>query len=236
MTRLPKINVRHFINKNLKPYWSPYSGYSDQYPLYIQVTFARKNTQIKSHFDNFYPAIEVALNEHKDLLDLERNWIERIIAYEYQTKGKDFNLKGFGQRYPIYSAPIPIIIDQELKKKFTGALIKTKTEFSNLLIPKDQNVSILTYYKAALILTKNKIDQNITLEFKKLIEAGGEYLERYWGKEIQPIVIDWLDSTNRTEYENWLKQKNYDKSKIEKRIQILEDIFNPHIKTIFHYM
>ena len=185
MTRITKINVRHFINKNLKPYWSPYSGYSDEYPLYVQITFARKNTQIKSHFDNFYTSIDVALTEHKHILDLESNWLERIIAYEYETKGKDFNLKGFGQRYPVYSAAIPVIIDKELKKKFTEALINTESEFRNLLLPKDQHVSIITYHKAACILTKNKIDKNISMDFKKQIEAAGEYFELYWDEKNQ---------------------------------------------------
>jgi len=236
MSRLPKINVRHFINKNLKPYWSPYSGYSDDYPLYIQVTFARKNTQIKSHFDNYYTSIDVALEEHKDMLDLEKNWIERIIAYEYITKGKDFNLKGFGQRYPIYSSPIPIIIDQELKKKFTYALIDTETEFRNLLLPKDQNVSIITYYKAASILTKTKIEKNTSLEFKKQIEATGEYFERYWDEEIKPILIDWLDHSNIIEYQNWLENKGHDQKNIGRRTEILNKILDPHIKTIMQYL
>ncbi len=229
MTRITKINVRHFINKNLKPYWSPASGYSDEYPLYLQITFARKNTQIKSHFDNFYTSIEAAFDAHKPLLNLESNWIERIIAYEYKTKGKDFDLKGFGQRYPIYSARIPSIIDKELKKKFTEALIKTETEFRNLLIPKDQLVSIITYYKAAFILTKNMIDKNITIDFKKQIEAAGEYFERYWDEKNGPILIDWLDKTNITEYQNWLKMRDYDLKTIEKRIKVLNIILNPYL-------
>jgi len=236
MSKLPKISVRHFINKNLKPYWSPYSGYSDEYPLYVQVTFARKNTQIKSHFDNYYTSIEIASKEHKHILDLEKNWIERIIAHEYKTKGKDFNLKGFGQRYPIYSSPIPTIIDQELKKKFTYALVETETEFRSLLLPKDPNVSIITYYKAASILTKTKIEKNISPDFKKEIETTSEYFERYWDGEIKPILIDWIDKSNIIEYQNWLESKGQNKKNVSRKIETLSRILDPHIKIILQYL
>ena len=67
------------------------------------------------------------------------------------------------------------------------------------------------------------------MEFKKQIEAAGEYFERYWDEENKPILIDWLDKTNIIEYQNWLKKRDYDSKTIEKRIEILNLILDPYL-------
>ncbi len=106
MKQIGKITVRYFLNQKVKPTRIPLLRDSDLYPLYIQVTYNRKNTQFRSFHMGNYVNLEDAINQDGDRLDYEKELIRKVIEYEIKTKNENFQLKGMKDRYIKYKNEI----------------------------------------------------------------------------------------------------------------------------------
>ncbi|NME66604.1 hypothetical protein [Flammeovirga aprica] len=88
-----KITVKHYVNEKLKP---RIIGLDRYYPLYIQVTFNRKNYNFKSNIsekEGYLNEIGFILGELNTQIDSEIKLIERTIEYYEQGKFKILNSK-----------------------------------------------------------------------------------------------------------------------------------------------
>jgi hypothetical protein len=229
MTRTRKITVTFFLNKNVRPdpyTHSPLLSGKELYPLYIQVTYNRRNTQFRSTYHRSYSNIEEALlsKEEKDHRKYEESLIRKVVEYEVKHYGKNFSLKGFNDRYLNYSANIINPIDKYFRDLIYNAIVKTDSEFLKILDPYNlEQVPFDIYYKAASKLI-NDLDKklpsdfpeemNIVLEFLKWVESQDNLIE----------LIDWLDHSAIEAFDSYLVKKEYEEIQINKIIAFINRI------------
>ena len=110
MAKEKKVSVKFFLNKDVKP-----SLYDDVklYPVYVRVTYNRKNTKFKAAIDQATLWIREEFEDHYLLDEKNRKSFEEIeqalidiVGYEAERLGDKFTLKGIGQRLEYYKISI----------------------------------------------------------------------------------------------------------------------------------
>jgi hypothetical protein len=191
-----KISVTYFLNKNVRPEPShPMFPLSERFPLYIQVTYNRRNTQFRSFYHGFYSSIEDAYfgKENREHREYEESLIKKVVEYEAKHFGKEFKLKGLKDRYNNYSANIFSPIDKYFRDLIYNAVIKTDSEFKEILDPwKMQQISFHVYFNAASKLI-NDLDKKLPNDFKEEMKLGLYFLKWVDSQNAEVRLIDWLD-------------------------------------------
>ncbi|HUX58944.1 MAG TPA: hypothetical protein VMV77_18375 [Bacteroidales bacterium] len=227
MNRTGKITVAFFLNKNVKPDLShPMFSGSGRYPLYIQVTYNRRNTQFRSFHRQSYTNLEEAFfskedNEHRKY---EESLIKKVVEYEVKHLGKDFQLKGLNDRYRNYSEYIFNPIDKYFRDIIYNAIVKTNSEFFEILDPwKLQQVSFHIYYKAASNLI-NDLEKILPYGFSEDMKMGLEFLK--WAEAQDELIklIDWLDHSAINAYESYLVKKKHNEIQIKTMIEFINRV------------
>jgi len=229
MGRFRKISVTFFLNKNVKPekyMFSPLLSRTNRYPLYLQVTYNRKNTQFRSFYRSSFSSLEEAFsseeeNEHRKY---EESLIKKVVEYEIMHLGKNFDLKGFNDRYLNYNEYIFNPIDKYFRDLIYDAVVKTNSEFFEILDPwKLQQVSFHIYYKAASNLI-NDLDKILPYGFSEDMKMGLEFLKWTEAQDELIRLIDWLDHSAIKAYESYLKVKKYNENQIIALISFINRI------------
>ncbi len=91
-----KITVKFFLNQALEPATGERGR--KLYPLYLQITYNRKNMQFKSRYGLFYKNLKEVSAE---LMTFEVKLLTKIIRYE--ATGNGYELKGLKRKYDLYS-------------------------------------------------------------------------------------------------------------------------------------
>lgn len=133
-----KITIKHYFNKAIKEF---YNGYKQVYPVYVQVTYKRKNTQIKSNISPISCSKvdkgEIGLDDFKELIIRDSALIESIInEYDnYNTvlaKDEKFDITHLARLYNNDSFNLTNFIDYclrleivELIERNTGKHLKS---------------------------------------------------------------------------------------------------------------
>lgn len=145
MARKKKINFRYYLNRKLK---ARLANGEEQYPLYLRITFNRKQTEMKvslhgddeiywtdkelEQFD-YCRAHGGAINLEKIILQQEAV-LEDIIRKEYEQKGDDFHLRGMNDRLHRYLQTVLSILN--------GNGVKVLELEASTLLPPDKLESI----------------------------------------------------------------------------------------------
>jgi len=223
-----KITIKPFLNKNLAP-----QDTDCKYPLYYQITYERRNTQVKSHFNTFLIALEGLRGKELEQVKFESNILQRTVAYEQQKIGKAFTLHGIKDKYELYIPSLDALFEMYLKKKLLKAVKCSNSEFLPILKFEGFEVTFTLLYKASKLLVEN-FNKTLPLEFKEEIEAYQKYTAI---KKSTPwlvsydCVMDWLDSDYRAELKNKLTGHFIEKStSVEKTMSILNVIVEEKLK------
>jgi hypothetical protein len=229
MKKPGKITVTFFINTNVKPKaQSPMIGGGDKYPLYVQVTYNRKNTQFRSFYSRTYSNIDEAKStkEEREHRAYEESLITKVVEYEIVHHGKDFNLKGLNDRYLDYSDSLFNPIDNHFRGIINFAIDKTDSEFKKMLDPwGDENISYNVYFEAAIKLIPG-LNNKLPNDFKEEREMGTIVLNWIEEQDTNIRIIDWLDHSAIKAIESHLRKLNYN----DKRIQGLIDFVSRILK------
>ena len=102
MKKQGKISVRFFLNKNVMPFTPPLLRGTKLYPLYIQVTYNRRNTQFRSEEGNCYTSIEEAYKIDRKKIENEESLIKKIVQFEIEHFKQDYQLAGLVDRYWVF--------------------------------------------------------------------------------------------------------------------------------------
>ena len=218
-----------FLNKNVKPeVQSPLTGGNPKFPLYVQVTYNRRNSQFRSYYTRTYSTIEEAYStkENREHREDEKSLITNVVEYEIKHYGKDFQLKGLSDRYLDYSDSIYNPIDRYFREIIYNAVIKTDSEFIVILNPWDNElVSFSIYYKAATNLISdlhNKLPSDFTDEMK----MGSEFLNWVEAQDILIRIVDWLNHSAIELFESHLRKMNFDDKRMRELIAFVNRILN----------
>lgn len=221
MKTIGKISVRFFLNKNVKPIHMPLLGDSDFFPLYVQVTFRRKNTQFRSLYQRQYMNIDNAFNWDRNNLNYEENIIQQVVEYEVKTKGKQFQLKGLKDKYKNYTAEVGFSVKKYLRITMLASLEQSNSEYWRIMDPTSHwEVPIEIYYDACLKLINN-FETFLPKNFKKNITIGEEFIRWSEKKKLSPLLIQWLDGSLKLEYKTFLQKKGNSESQINEKLNLI---------------
>ena len=221
MTTIGKITVRYFLNQKVKPSRNPILGDSDLFPLYIQVTYNRKNTQFRSLYKGCWVNLEDAFKQDGEKLDYEESLIRKMIEGEIKTKKEHFQLKGLKDRYVHYSIEISFSVDKYIRNTIFNSADKTGSKFSTILDPFTRPyVTAELYYEASEKLIEN-FNAYLPKDFKKELIIGEEFISWCKKKKESPRLIEWLYHTLSDEYRIFLQEKGDSENQINSKVNFI---------------
>jgi hypothetical protein len=191
-----KITVKFFLNRLLEAVTNEKGR--ESYPLYIQVTYNRKNMQLKSKYAEYY----YDLKEVKPgLMEFEERILRKIITYEAaRTKG-EYDLKGLKRKYEVYSESVYQAIEEYLKPKLRLTILKTNDELTSVLNFLAPQATVARLYEAARRLFPDFIPHlgvRLQGELTTYEQFRQLYKEPFFTYTF-PTVIDWVDGSYQEE-------------------------------------
>lgn len=226
-----KISVKPFLNKNLSPQKD--GGFDLKYPVYYQITYKRKNTQVKSHFDLFHSSLEGLRNNELEQINFECDVLKKTALFELKRNDATFTLTGIKERYDVYILPLDNVFEEHLKKRLIKCLRLTNTEFLPILKFEGFEVTFSLLYKASKLLIEN-FSKQIPLAYKEEIDAYQKYTSllknKNWGIRYF-TVLDWYEPDFRDSLRsNFIKFFDEKSSNFDKTVSILNSIVEERIK------
>lgn len=209
MKKPKKITIKFFLNKNLNPIEQEDGSY---YPLYTQITYDRKNTQIKCAYGFFYKSLQQAQEQESDLLIFEEKVLKKSVDYELSIHGDEFKLRGLGKKYENYCISIHALFNSYLKIRFKEILKDARPKkFLEVLNLDRGKIDFFTIYEASERLFQN-LAEVIEEEFREEVSIYQVYFSLY-EKSLKddkyqfPVVIDWLEGSHQRDLDEKLKKK-----------------------------
>lgn len=233
MKKPKKITIKFFINTHL----APISQHQRLvYPVYMQVTYNRKNTQIKTLYADFHADIEEFKKQQQAIYFFEERIMQKVVAYELARNEAYFQLRGLGDKYEVYATSIHYVMSAYLKAKFKNYIAQLRPyKFIDLLHFDKQKIDFLTIYEACLRLFDNT-EQLLDPLLKEEINLYRAYYQAYQqelaqGRYTFPVIIDWLDGTHVQELEaKCLPFLNNDLAQLKKMILLINKIVGTKIE------
>jgi hypothetical protein len=99
MAKKPKITVKHYLNKNLKPLIKNDTEY---YPLYVEVILKSRRSTFKSRLKEFEFLTQNEFQKHSHKLSVETNMIKDIIQLLKPHDRNSFAMKGISESYNLF--------------------------------------------------------------------------------------------------------------------------------------
>lgn len=234
MIKTSKITIKFFLKKSL-PAGSDESG-KILYPLYIMITYKRKNTQIKSKYGSNYLNIEEVEKWDKGLISFEEKILRKVIEYEIERVGEEkFSLVGIGQKYEVYSTSIYWAIEKYMKRKLWSAIQRTNDELQMVLRYDTAQATFSRLYKAATLLFKD-FNEKLSPELAQEVRAYQTYLQLYPESQFTydfPTVIEWVNSDFRkTLEEAYHKTFKNDRKGLEAILNLIENATQEVLKKL----
>lgn len=235
MKKPKKITIKFFLNLNLQPI--KINADEEGYPLYMQITYDRKNTQIKCRYGAFYTNIDAVKKNENALLNFEEYLLRRVATYELEKLELAFQLKGLGNTYDAYSLSIYRLFNSYLKMRIKSVLRQAKPkEFLEIFNLDKPNTAFEIIMQASERLFDNfnaLLEQEIKEEIQ-LFEIYKEICKDILIKNEYkfPIIMDWLDGSHQAFITKKIKEKqNIDFSNKEaKIIELLQKIITTKLE------
>ena len=221
-----KITVKFFVNKAVQPM---IDGKAKRYPLYVLVTYDRKNTMMRCHYGNYYKGLdEIDKVQYPGLLTMEEKIIRKTIDYEIVQRGNEFDLKGMYKKYELCCVGIHILLGRYLKDQLWNILLRLEPfENAKALNFNDPDIEFDTLYKISKKIYKD-FTALLPKHFENEIEIYGIFTKLYQGsffKYAFPTVIEWLDNSALVDYRKKLNEyHSQNQSFIIKSIEFIDGI------------
>lgn len=225
MKKPKKITIKFFLNQLLGPA-EIVEGEKNKkyYPLYIQVTYNRKNMQLKSMYGEYY----ANLKEVKPgLMEFEESIIRTLITYEssHVANPDSYELKGLKKKFEIYSTSLWQALELYLKPLLRSEILKTKDELIPILDMTSAHATVGKLFKGVQLLFKGFHDK-LPIKLKGQLSA----YEQFQSCITQPVfdftfptIIDWVAGNYKKELEKAVKIKFKNKPEAMKNILLLID-------------
>ncbi len=224
--RPKKITIKFFLNQAIQP---RIEEKKKLYPLYMLITYNRKNTMLKSHYGGYYKDLkDIDRVNYPGLLAFEQRIVNKSIAYEIdQRKGK-FTLKGIYKKYEKYCIGIDELLSYYFKDMLYNTLLHTEpTEFMGALNFSDPKVSFDTLYTIVKKIYPG-LNETLPIDFDQLVSIYTDFMRLFRGSFFQytfPTVIDWLDQSAVHDYREKLEAiHKQDKRMIAKSISLIDKV------------
>lgn len=225
-TKPKKVTVKFFINKAVLPVME---GKTKRYPLYMLITYDRKNTMMRCHYGQYYKDLnEVDRVHYPGLMTMEERVIRKTISYELAQRGNEFDLKGTNKKYDQYAIGIHVLLERHLKNQLWSVLSRLEPfEYVKALNFTDPDVEFSTLSKIARKVYKD-LPELQPKNFEQEIDIYQAFIKLYKGSFFQysfPVVMEWLDHSVVDDYRNKLTALYPDSpSTIKRSIEFIDGI------------
>lgn len=223
-----KITVKFFLNDALKAKDHPeYTDSEPAYPLYFQLTYMRKNTQVRSYYGGYFIAMETVLQA---LMDYEEFTIKKIVRYLINEQGEKFTLKGFGNYYEDYCRQIHFVIENYMRVRLQKELwtMEPHHYLSGLNFDSRGSLSFLKFdilYEMSKKLYYN-FELNISPKFAHATKMYREFMRFSPFRAdpySRPTIIDWVNGNMKSNYSKHLNSLYPgEEHKIKERMEFIE--------------
>lgn len=210
-----KITIKFFLNQLLEPVTNEKG--KEFYPLYIQVTYNRKNMQLRSKYGEYYHDLKEV---PPTLLEFEERVLQKIIALEASHLEDRYDLKGLKRKYEVYSLSLHQAIEDYLKPKLRLAILKTNHELTNVLDFSSVRATVPLLQAAA-----QKLFPDIERYLGGKLQHELAMYEQFLRLDKQPfltysfpMIIDWSDGSYKEELAKKVKTTYKNKPEIFKQI------------------
>lgn len=229
MSSLPKekkITVKFFLNQSLEPATGERGR--KLYPLYIQVTYNRKNMQFKSRYGLFYISLKEVPTE---LTAFEEKLLTKIIRYEAKGDEEGYELKGLKRKYDLYSISIYQALEAYLKPKLRLAVLKKGGELAQVLDFTQSRIFTGLLHQAATLLFP-QLDSTMPQKLRDDLQTYKLFQSLNQEPVLSynfPTIIDWLEGSHKTELLNF-PALNAAPDKAKKVVKLIDDAVNESLK------
>ena len=204
-----KITVKFFLHTSVQP---EVEGKQKRYPLYMLITYNRKNTMLRSYYGRYYKDLkEIEKVHYPGLLDLEERVVQKSISYEVSKQKEVVDLKGLHKKYVKYCIGIDTLLSRYLKNVLWLAVIRSEPqEYKRGLNFSDPDLRFETIYEMCSKLYPD-LDKLLSKDFQAEVQIYEVFMKRYQGAFFQysfPTVIEWLDGSVKQEYTHQLEKMN----------------------------
>jgi hypothetical protein len=224
-----KITIKFFLNKTVQPRTI---DNRKAYPLYMLITYNRRNTMLKCYYGTYYRDIKEAIKGVQEtqpgLLEFEEKIIRKTIEYEIDNAEGEFSLKGIYKKYNHYCRAVHMVMENHLKHQLYRIANRTRPfEFAQALDFTNQRVSIDTLYTMV-----KRIYRDLKKEsFKSLdeqIEIYHTFLKLYNAPFFDynfPTVVEWIDQSAREDYKSRLEEVyKRNKEKVDSSLSLIDKV------------
>jgi len=230
MKKDKKITIKFYLNKLL----DAATGDKGQkyYPLYIQVTYNRKNMQLKSMYGEYYQTLEEV---KKGLVEFEEKMLCKVIRYESSHTTGDYDLKGLKRKYEVYSGSISEALENYLKPKLRLTVLKTKSWLVPVLNFNQPRATVDRLYMASRKLFGD-LERFMNVKLHEELQAYTYYKRLYPDIFLDfsfPAVIEWVEGSYKKELESKLKTTYKNKPEIVKIVMtLIEQAVSENLKQL----
>lgn len=228
-----KITVKHYLNKRLKP---TYYNEQIQYPVYVRVTYERKNHKIKSEWI-VHPLSEKEFTTDKsklNLMEYEKNIITKIIENDKDKSNIDVSSRLYISTLEISECYLGWVI---IPKEVVNDVIKyvaSKTSLSKSIFSRYVQVDYLSSDNWLELSQKKVLSKDLTYKaiyFALLLEFQSKYYPNNTNEYFAGSVLnyyEWSSNNAENRFIEYLRSKNaLEKSEIEN----ITKEFNKHLKS-----
>jgi len=173
--------------------------FDKSYPLYIQVTYNRKNMQLRSRYAEYYYSVD---DVQPEMIAFEERVISKIITYEAGKFQGEYDLKGLRRKYDVYSFSIHEAVEIYLKTKLRLAILKTKDELATVLNFSTPQATVARLHEAARRLFKD-FDHHLGAKLASELTSYEQFREldkQPFLSYTFPTLIDWMDGSYQEEF------------------------------------
>lgn len=220
MKDISKINVRHFLNKNLPVVLD---NNEKAYPLYVKITFKRKSTEIKSSLNLYVKESESDRIDSITDTVYEQYMITHFVTLGYETLGEKFNLRGIANICRSYSGKlIADLMNTYVMNEFDDYFTQSDSEFKTIFINRNSQTNLSTYYQAAIVLFPNN-EQLLQMKYKfDIVREIELFTIQGLGKLIEQRVVSWHFGLTKELFVVNAQGLQMPKERIDKIISIIE--------------
>jgi hypothetical protein len=215
-----KITVKFFLNQLLDPVINEKG--KEFYPLYIQVTYNRKNMQLRSLYGKYYLDL---MEVPSALLESEERVLRKIITLEASHLEDNYDLRGLKRKYEVYSLSLQQAIEDYLKPKLRLAIMKTNCELKHVLDFASTRATVPLLQAAAQKLLPD-FERHLGTRLQQEL-AVYEQFQRLNKQPFPsysfPMVIDWSDGSYKEELSIKGKAINKNNPELAKQMSALID-------------
>jgi len=219
MKDISKINVRHFLNRNLPTK----VGDKVLYPTYVKITFQRKSTEIKSTINKSFESENDSEFCFSPTLAYESKMIQHFVEKGFRTLGDKFSLRGIAEICRKYhDKRIKDLFESFVTNDFNLSIFDIDNNLGRVIIWRNQNLPLSLYYDAAIKLFDNhkdivkyKSQFEIIRDIESIIFAG-------FGELLEQRIIFWQFGTTKDMFLLEAKVKGLSEQRINSVISMID--------------